>query len=168
MLMMLLVLLLVVFFLIFLVLLVVFTLLLLLVVVVVLLLFLWFWGCWWWCWCYYWSWSWSWHVTDTSQTREGELLRLNACLARGVQGGGGNRGAEILSLLQPPPACTQRAHNAKVQTILVACTEGVLNVYKATTRWSSSDSSLQTASAQIQNLARKITMYTHSHKFCVH
>ena len=30
------------------------------------------------------------------------------------------------------------------------------------------DSSLQTASAQIQNLARKITMYTHSHKFCVH
>ena len=27
-------------------------------------------------------------MTDTSQTREAELLRLNACLARGVQGGG--------------------------------------------------------------------------------
>ena len=87
---------------------------------------------------------------------------------RGAGGRGGNsRGAEILSLLQPPPACTQRAHNAKVQTILVARTEGVLNVYKATTHWSSSDSSSQTASAQIQNIDRKITMYTHSHKFCV-
>ena len=86
---------------------------------------------------------------------------------RGAGGGGTSRGAEILSLLQPPPACTQRAHNAKVQTILVARTEGVLNVYKATTHWSSSDSCLQTASAQIQNIARKITMYTHSHKFCV-